>query len=75
MRIDVVVDFCDDCAGYAAFSIRRDLESGHLHAARRPVLAFPNFGFSLARDKAVFPLRELTGNVWMAKPDTRQQNF
>jgi Tol biopolymer transport system component len=44
----------------------------HLHAARRTILTFPSFGFSLARDKVVFPLRELTGNIWMAKPDGRQ---
>ena len=43
----------------------------HLHTARRTRLAFPSFGSSLARDKAVFPLRELTGNIWMAKAEGR----
>jgi hypothetical protein len=38
----------------------------HLHSARRAILAFPAMGFSVARDKAVLPLRELTGNIWMA---------
>jgi hypothetical protein len=41
----------------------------HLHTARRTVLAFPGFGFSVARDKAVFPLREVTGNIEMAKTE------
>ena len=44
----------------------------HLHAARRTTLPFPAFGFSVARDKAVFPLREVTGNIWMAKPQGQQ---
>ena len=30
------------------------------------------FGFSLARHKAVFPLRELTGNIWMARVERQQ---
>ena len=41
----------------------------HLHTARRGILGFPAFKFSVARDKAVFTLRELTGNIWMAKPE------
>ena len=44
----------------------------HLHTARRTILTFPALGFSLARDKAVFPLRELTGNIWMAKVERQQ---
>ena len=44
----------------------------HLHTAGRTILAFPAFGFSLARDKAVFPLRELTGNIWMARVERQQ---
>ena len=28
------------------------------------------FPFSIARDKAVFSMRELTGNIWMASPKT-----
>ena len=41
----------------------------HFHNARLTILPFPAFGFSLARDKLVFPLREITGNIWMAKLD------
>src|SRR5262249_39656124 len=37
-----------------------------LHDSRYTIPPFPAFGFSIARDKAVFPLRELTGNIWMA---------
>ena len=44
----------------------------HLHTARLSVLAFPAFGFSVARDKAVLSLRELTGNIWMASPTTQK---
>ena len=44
----------------------------HLHTARRTILPFPAFGFSVARDKAVFPLREVTGNIWMAKVERQQ---
>ncbi len=39
----------------------------HLHNPRFMSIPAPGFGFSLARDKAVFPLREVTGNIWMAK--------
>ena len=41
----------------------------HLHTARRAIPACPACGLSVARDKAVFSLRELTGNIWMAKPE------
>ena len=41
----------------------------HLHDARRALPENPAFSFSVARDKLVFPLRELTGNIWMAKPE------
>jgi eukaryotic-like serine/threonine-protein kinase len=44
----------------------------HLHDGRHALLGYPAFAFSVARDKLVFPLRELTGNIWMAKPESRQ---
>ena len=43
-----------------------------MHSARLGILAFPAFGFSVARDKAVLSLRELTGNIGMAKPEPQQ---
>ena len=47
----------------------------HLHTARRTRLAFPSFGSSLARDKAVFPLRELTAISGWRKPKAAVKGY
>jgi Tol biopolymer transport system component len=46
----------------------------HFHSARRSLanVAHPGrVGLSVAADKVVFALGELTGNVWMAQPEQR----
>jgi len=41
----------------------------HVHRARLSMTLLSGFQvtLSVARDKVVFPLEELTGNIWMAK--------
>jgi len=39
----------------------------HLHSARHPARR-PYLGLSLASDRLMFELAEVTGNIWMAKP-------
>jgi Tol biopolymer transport system component len=41
----------------------------HFHRAKLSLPSDPDWlGISVARDKIVFALRELTGNIWIAKP-------
>ena len=44
----------------------------HFHSARRSMIEDPAWrGVSIARDKIVITLVELTGNIWMAEPQSR----
>jgi hypothetical protein len=46
----------------------------HFHSARRSLANVANpdrVGLSVAPDKVVFALGELTGNIWMAEPEKR----
>jgi hypothetical protein len=43
----------------------------HFHSARHSVIEDPAWRWSVARDKIVVTLVELTGNIWMAEPQGR----
>ena len=45
----------------------------HLHDSRYAIPQYPAFAFSVGRDKVVFPLRELTGNIWIARRQSPRQ--
>jgi Tol biopolymer transport system component/DNA-binding winged helix-turn-helix (wHTH) protein len=43
----------------------------HFHSARHSVIEDPAWRWSIARDKIVVTLVDLTGNIWMAEPQGR----